>query len=105
MLLETDPRRAFLRSALMVRAIALRYAMRMRTLHRTMQRVYLLASRQTRTNTWQGFRTSNGAVGMARCCKEMVKLVKEAGEAAEEIINDSSNAGTRQCAPSSTTPA
>ena len=66
---------------------------------------FIHSHRGRHTNTWQGFRSSNGAVGMARGYKKMVELVEEAGEAAEEIMYDISSAGAKQCAPASATPA
>ena len=103
MLLETDPRRAFLRSALMVRAIALHYAMRMRTLHRTVQRVYSLASRQTHKHMaglqdeqrrcWHGKRLQEngraGRRGWGGGRRDHQRQQQRGGKAVRAFLNDS----------------
>ena len=51
------------------------------------------------TNTWQGFRKSNDAVGRQEDTVRTIELVEEAGEGAEEIMNNISSAGVKRCAP------
>ena len=51
------------------------------------------------TNTWQGFRKSNDAVGRQEDTVRTIELVEEAGEVAEEIMNNIGSAGAKQCAP------
>ena len=53
------------------------------------------------TNTWQGFiqEQSNDAVGRQEDTVRTIELVEEAGEGAEEIMNNISSAGAKRCAP------
>ena len=94
--LESDRCLAFLKPALMVRANALHYALRICTLHCTMERVCALREWQ-RHKHMAGLQEEQRRCWQARRYKKTVELV-EAGEVAEEIMNISS-AGAKRCAP------
>ena len=78
----------------MVRANALHYALRIRTLLSTMQRFGVLRERQTH-KPMAGLQEEQRRCWQARRYKKTVELVEEAGEVAEEIMNNISSAGAK----------
>ena len=96
--LESERCPAFLRPGLMVRANALHYAMRIRTLHCTMERVCALREWQ-RHKLLAGLQEEQRRRWQARRYFRTIELVEEAGEGAEEIMNNISSAGAKRCAP------
>ena len=98
LLLESERCPAFLRPGLMVRANALHYALRIRLLLSTMQRFDMLRERQTH-KPMAGLQEEQRRCCQARRYEKTVELVEEAGEVAEEIMNNISSAGAKRCAP------
>ena len=90
--LESERCPAFLRPGLMVRANALHYALRIRTLLSTMQRFGVLRERQTH-KPMAGLQEEQRRCCQARRYEKTVELVEEAGEVAEEIMNNIISAG------------
>ena len=82
----------------MVRANALHYALRIRTLLSTMQRFGVLRERQTH-KPMAGLQEEQRRCCQAREYKKTVELVEEADEVAEEIMNNIISAGAKRCAP------